>query len=1278
LDDVIIYSRSLRANEIDDLVSNGPDLNDADIQLYYSFNDGMALDESANNNDGVLNGSVTVIPNDRRGMDTYDTSGHLLKRVTTDPAETTYYHYHYGILQDHAKYDGAVVLIETATYYTDTQYIARILTKTDVITAETLTYTYEPGPDQRDVAVVMSDDPGKAFDIWKYDYLTDNLFSFEEKDYADTQGDITTYEYKDFIDWEIEDYTIEYGPLSAFYGEARTYHVDYPTLLRNEVSDYEALILALQTDPIHPVYQTLSNDNQAYVDGFNSGDEIDFEVKKDIVKDLNNAIETYFLYADLKAYYAGLGGIDSQLSAATIAFRDSILEILAKDEAALTGRAKVEIEWLNRYVLEDLYVSILQTLRHDVLITEEVTTWDEDGETLTIQEFGLDGIINKKTILYPDGKEEIWEYSYPNVFKEVIMIRHIDGFIETIVHKLDEAGNIIEKVSYYLGHVLGYDADDDLLFSVDFIGDYTQYRADGLVDFILTWDGFLTVFDYEKDDVDGNITQKRESTYEVPLIGTPEDLIRDFAVTEALGSDGLVDVNLFGRLTSLITPDGAEVTYEYQGEDIAAVTGSVFAPPEEDGENARFVFTIVPLEVGVTTLDFFIESPEEGIDPEDGYYGITLDIAGEDGVIDVIQIVIEDIGRTISVDLDDVIELSVEWFDLDYSWQYKPKKIWGTVESGGGFYKRYDENNNLIEIKGPDGTPIAVFDPLKAGQELIFNVTTQARTAIDNTRSNMVALLTNDNITSIEDVKLVGIDQVFFDDASLDGYVPGAGPFVEGPISGFMVFLEAGDIIYEYHVDLVGNVYVDPKYEAIRTLIDAAITDIAGLLNITDIDVIREDIKLAGVNKVEFSDDTLGGYNPAGTPESGAIAGYKTFIEHKGVEYEYHADASNIYLDPDIEQSQPLVSSSLTDLAGFLGVLQSTIKVTYVDKITWADASLDGFTADVGLDEVDGYLVMLEVQGRTWEYHTDMTTEHLDPMAIQSKTSVNNARTSLSGRLGGIPVTEIDVVDVNDTGVGGYEILLNVNEVSYRYITNSSHVITEEPEAFQGDGPGVLSEAIDDLKILIGAPSVKVISVEARTWQDDTYGGFNEVDPITVGEIEGLRVILEYNEVEYEYHTNKLIPAEVYIDPDGVEVGLAMEDMISFIRSATGLTEAQVLEDVEVPSVLSTTWEDDGLEGFRTKTQEVDTEGLSMLLKYKEFYIEYRTDGTAVVRNPSVSIDSYNLIVNTRDHLKATPGASKSASPSKLVRIPLSSKIISRVIYRSETSSSPSPSPAFK
>jgi len=122
--------------------------------------------------------------------------------------------------------------------------------------------------------------------------------------------------------------------------------------------DLEGILTLIKNDTTYPVYLLLSEDSRTFVDSFNPGDEIDNDTLTAIINDFDSIVQKNDLYQSLIAYYGIQEALDALLSDTTKAYRDG-LACLDKPEEELTDEETTEIQWLNRYILQDIYGSIL-------------------------------------------------------------------------------------------------------------------------------------------------------------------------------------------------------------------------------------------------------------------------------------------------------------------------------------------------------------------------------------------------------------------------------------------------------------------------------------------------------------------------------------------------------------------------------------------------------------------------------------------------------------------------------------------------------------------------------------------------------------------------------------------------------------------------------------------------------------------------------------------------------------------------------------------------------
>lgn len=124
--------------------------------------------------------------------------------------------------------------------------------------------------------------------------------------------------------------------------------------LETDLADRAEFLLSLKAEVLSPVYSVLSGESKVFIENFLEGEEAPDEVLEVLVSDLDKVILTYNLYQELVNYYGSVEEFDALLSEESKAYRDS-LAFLGKAPQDLTDLEKNDIEWLNRYILQDLF-----------------------------------------------------------------------------------------------------------------------------------------------------------------------------------------------------------------------------------------------------------------------------------------------------------------------------------------------------------------------------------------------------------------------------------------------------------------------------------------------------------------------------------------------------------------------------------------------------------------------------------------------------------------------------------------------------------------------------------------------------------------------------------------------------------------------------------------------------------------------------------------------------------------------------------------------------------
>ncbi|MDD4957656.1 MAG: cysteine peptidase family C39 domain-containing protein [Candidatus Omnitrophica bacterium] len=130
-------------------------------------------------------------------------------------------------------------------------------------------------------------------------------------------------------------------------------NVNFVGVYAEEMNDADALIAALTLDKDSPVYVNLPSDSADIVDSYVPGAELSSEDAETIAHGLDAVMLAYDLYGQMVAYYGSESAFRSKLSSDTIAYADG-LSCLACPVSGLMEKDKVDIAWLNRYILQDI------------------------------------------------------------------------------------------------------------------------------------------------------------------------------------------------------------------------------------------------------------------------------------------------------------------------------------------------------------------------------------------------------------------------------------------------------------------------------------------------------------------------------------------------------------------------------------------------------------------------------------------------------------------------------------------------------------------------------------------------------------------------------------------------------------------------------------------------------------------------------------------------------------------------------------------------------------
>jgi hypothetical protein len=240
-------------------------------------------------------------------------------------------------------------------------------------------------------------------------------------------------------------------------------------------------------------------------------------------------------------------------------------------------------------------------------------------------------------------------------------------------------------------------------------------------------------------------------------------------------------------------------------------------------------------------------------------------------------------------------------------------------------------------------------------------------------------------------------------------------------------------------------------------------------------------IKVVSVQSMQWSDTSLGCPKPGMAYATVITPGYKIVLEAEGNMYEYHTGSDNFVLCQDTSSSgleqQPahlvnldpelaaLVEEAKKDLSGRLDVAAGDIVLQSAEAVQWRDSSLGCPKPGMNYLMVitPGYLIKLEANGMTYEYHADKDKVFhcAEPQA---------------------PL-----------------------------------------EGESGSEQRLLEAAKADLvqRLNVAADQIKVVKVEAIQWRDGSLGcpkpGMNYTQAI----VPGFQIILSAGGQEYDYHADQ-------------------------------------------------------------------------------------------------------------------------------------------------------------
>jgi hypothetical protein len=246
--------------------------------------------------------------------------------------------------------------------------------------------------------------------------------------------------------------------------------------------------------------------------------------------------------------------------------------------------------------------------------------------------------------------------------------------------------------------------------------------------------------------------------------------------------------------------------------------------------------------------------------------------------------------------------------------------------------------------------------------------------------------------------------------------------------------------------------------------------------------VSQDSIAVKEIKSVEWPDTSLGCPQPGTTYAQVITPGYEIVLRVKGQVYVYHTGGDSFVLCQDEKATEPtatmekpksqeaaLVEQAKADLSNRLEVAQDAISLLSVEAVQWPDSSMGCPQPGMRYLMVvtPGYLIQLEVDSQTYEYHGNEETVFycknpkplLDKEAAAKERLLDAAKADLAQRLS-IRVTDIQTVHVQavqwpDASLGcpqpgmmyaqvvtpGYQIILAAKDREYAYHANLDKVL---------------------------------------------------------------------------------------------------------------------------------------------------------------------------------------------------------------------------------------------
>jgi hypothetical protein len=253
----------------------------------------------------------------------------------------------------------------------------------------------------------------------------------------------------------------------------------------------------------------------------------------------------------------------------------------------------------------------------------------------------------------------------------------------------------------------------------------------------------------------------------------------------------------------------------------------------------------------------------------------------------------------------------------------------------------------------------------------------------------------------VDQIREVSLESVTWNDGCLGVKRMGV-MCIQGTVAGFRIVLQANGKQYELHTNQDGSVLVDatgqptqqpagrptntpagtptnePTVEPTHIPVDIPPLQRAAIAAaIAALGQPADQVKLVSIEAVDWPDGCLGVTHIGMLCIKGPVPGFRIVLEANGKQYEFHTnlDASVVSPanGPAVEVPDAIVAAVKPVLASALGVAETDIKLVSAQIVEWPDSCLGVAAPGVACSQVvtPGYLLVLEVNGQQYEYHTN-------------------------------------------------------------------------------------------------------------------------------------------------------------------------------------------------------------------------------------------------------------------------------------------------------------------